>query len=106
MTKSEFMKLMRYPAEWETFGMYPDDLFQSQKSRYQVGHEEGSEHDRNGAFHWWLRRRPNKDQLEKLLRLTFLDPDAALGEDVRGYIRKTPAFDNDLAKLEAKLLGC
>lgn len=105
MTKAEFLRLMRFPSEWDTFGMYPDDLFQSQMSNYQVGHEEGSEHDRNGAFHWWLRRDLRKEQLEKLLRLTVLDPDPALGADVRTYIRKAPAFDNELAVLESTLLA-
>lgn len=105
MTKMEFLKLMKFPTEWETFGMYPDDLFQSQVSRYEVGHEEGSEHDRNGAFHWWLRRELNREQLEKLLRLTILDPDVALGADVRTYIRKAAAFDSELAMLESKLLA-
>jgi hypothetical protein len=103
VTKAEFLKLMNFPTEWDRFSMYPDELFQSQVTRYQVGHEEASEHDRNGAFHWWLRRGPDRDQLEKLLRLTFLDPDPALGADVRDYIRRNAAFDSQLAALESQL---
>ena len=85
--------------------MYPDGLFQSQVSRYQAGHEEGSEHDRNGAFHWWLHRKMSTEELEKLLRLTFFDPDPMLGNDVRMYIRALPDFDQGLAMLESKLLS-
>jgi hypothetical protein len=104
MKKHEFLGLMKFPMEWESLGMYPEDLFASQVGRYKPGHEEGSEHDRNGAFHWWLRQDPSRDQLERLLRLTFLDPDTALGEDVRTYIRKSSEYDAQLAKLEAELM--
>lgn len=85
--------------------MYPDDLFQWQVSRYELGHEEASEHDRNGAFHWWLRRDPNRDQLELLLRLAILDPDPLLAADVRKHIRQAEAFDDSLTALEDKLLA-
>ena len=51
MTKIEFLKLMRFPTEWDTLGMYPDELFAFQLAHYEPGHEEGAEHDRNGAFH-------------------------------------------------------
>ena len=88
MTKREFLKLMNFPEEWISLGMYPDELFQWQLSGYRVGHEDASEHDRNGAFHWWLRRNPTRDQLEQLLRLAVLDPDAHLSADVRRHIRQ------------------
>lgn len=103
MTKAEFLKLMRFPPQWQELGMYPDELFEWQVSRYQPGHEEGSEHDRNGAFHWWLRSSPSEDALEKLLRLAFLDSDHALRDDVRGYIRKAESFNDRLATLDAEL---
>jgi hypothetical protein len=103
MTKDEFLKLMRFPAEWATLGMYPDELFQWQRSGYQPGHEDGAEHDRNGAFHWWLRRSPTKPELEKLVRLAALDPDRALGEDLRKYFRKAAAFDDDVARLDKQV---
>ncbi|CCF97315.1 hypothethical protein [Ralstonia solanacearum K60] len=105
MTKLEFMQLMRFPVEWITLEMYPDELFQWQLAGYQPRHEEGAEHDRNGAFHWWLRRQPTKIELEKLLRLAALDPDPFLGEDLRQYIRKASAFDERLAVLDRELFA-
>lgn len=94
---------MKFPSEWVTLGMYPDELFQLQRSGYKRGHEEGAEHDRNDAFHWWLGRSPSKSDLEKLLRLAALDPDQALGGDVRNYLREAVAFDADVAALEKQL---
>lgn len=105
MTKTEFLKLMNFPQEWELLGMYPDELFMWQASGYQPGHESGSEHDRNGAFHWWFRRNPSKAQLEKLIRLAACDPDPMLGEDCRQYIHKACAFDAELADLERSLFA-
>lgn len=103
MTKFEFLKVMRFPKEWEVLGMYPDDLFNWQVSGYEPGHEQAPEHDRNGAFHWWLRRNPSKIELEKLLRLAAADPDPFLAGDLRDRIRKATAFDADLAALDRKL---
>jgi hypothetical protein len=105
MTRSEFLALMKFPVEWDQYGMYPDELFRWQVSAYQQGHEEASEHDRNGAFHWWLRRNPSKQQLEMLLLLARVDPDEALAQDVRAYLRKAQHFDSDLAKIDAELFG-
>jgi hypothetical protein len=105
MTKAQFLKLMQFPIEWTSFEMYPDELFQWQLATYEPGHEAGSEHDRNGAFHWWLRRTPNRDQLQKLLRLAALDPDPLLGTDLRNYIRKAAAYDDRIARLELELFG-
>ncbi|MHA6881789.1 hypothetical protein [Ralstonia pseudosolanacearum] len=105
MIKLEFVQLMRFPVEWITLEMYPDELFQWQLAGYQPGHEEGVEHDRNGAFHWWFRRQPTKIELEKLLRLAALDPDPLLGEDLRQYIRKASAFGEQLAVLDRELFA-
>ena len=103
MSKEEFLRLMHFPKEWNTYGMYPDDLFRWQISGYVPAHEDAAEHDRNGAFHWWLRHSPTSDELEKLLRLAALDPDPFLGQDLRQYIRKATAFDARLAVLESTL---
>lgn len=100
MTKSEFLNMMHFPSEWNLLGMYPDELFQWQLSRYEPGHEAGAEHDRNGAFHWWLRRSPSKLELEKLIRLAALDPDPLLGQDLRQYIRRAVAFDDEVAAID------
>lgn len=103
MTRLQFLELMKFPAEWDQYGMYPEELFQWQIAGYEPGHEEASEHDRNGAFHWWLRQNPSKEELEKLLRLARVDPDAGLGQDVRTYIRKALCFDSDLERIDAEL---
>ncbi|MHA6911487.1 hypothetical protein ACQUJS_24290, partial [Ralstonia pseudosolanacearum] len=34
MTKLEFVRLMRFPVEWITLEMYPDELFQRQLAGY------------------------------------------------------------------------
>ncbi len=98
-TKFEFMHLMHIPSQWDEWGMYPDELFAEQISRYESGHEEGAEHDRNGMFHWWLRRQPTKEQLKKLAQLTLLDPDPLMGEDVRNYIRQSPYCDEEIRRI-------
>jgi hypothetical protein len=84
--KNEFLELMKFPKEWLEWGMYPDELFNWQVENYLPGHEMASEHDRNGAFHWWLRRNPNIEQLQKLEKLAGNDPDHFLSADVLSYI--------------------
>lgn len=86
MTKDQFLSLMKFPKEWDTWGMYPDELFEAQLSLYRPGDERGAEHDRNGAFHWWLRRSPTAGQLEKLRKLIDLEPDPGLAEDMRSHL--------------------
>ncbi len=96
---------MHFPIEWESLGMYPDELYLWQVSGYEPGHENGSEHDRNGAFHWWLKRNPTRGQVENLVRLAAYDPDPMLGEDVRQYIRKAKNFDAELDALAETLFS-
>ncbi|MDR0716055.1 MAG: hypothetical protein LBF50_01390 [Azoarcus sp.] len=105
MTKHDFLAIMNFPPEWETFGMYPDELFLEQNALYKPGDEEGSEHDRNGAFHWWLRRSPGTVELMNLVRLAALDPDPLLGNSVRQYIYQSNCFDNDVAALDQLLFS-
>jgi uncharacterized membrane protein (UPF0182 family) len=97
MNKSEFMLIMHIPQEWEKFGMYPNELFKVQIERFEPSHVEGSEHDRNGMFHWWLRQEPSKAQLLKLVALTFLDPDPLMAEDVRSHICISKNFDIEVS---------
>ena len=87
MSKSEFLKLMGYPIEWLEWDMYPDDLFSKQLELYRAGDEQGSEHDRNGAFHWWLKRKLSLSQWKSLVLLTFKDPDPVMAADVRKHIQ-------------------
>lgn len=86
MTKKEFLHLMNFPPEWESWGLCPDELFQGQLGMYRPGDERGSEHDRNGAFHWWLKRSPSKAILEKLLLLADKDSDPVMAGDIRQRI--------------------
>ncbi|EIB1036805.1 hypothetical protein FYV85_19000 [Salmonella enterica subsp. enterica] len=87
MNKIEFITLMSFPMEWLDLDMYPDLLFLKQLNGYEVGHEDSSDHDRNGAFHWWLKKKPSKDELMKLVRLALIDPDQFLSEDIIRYIK-------------------
>ncbi|MBB6343018.1 hypothetical protein HNP49_003206 [Pseudomonas fluvialis] len=96
MTKSELLHILNFPTEWETFGMYPDELFKIQLSGYKPGNEAGSEHERCGAFHWWLRRTPNAEQLIKLAKLSWLDPDPIMGADVRQHIASAVNFNTEV----------
>lgn len=86
ITKIEFIKLMKFPGEWIDWDMYPDDLSRLQIGGYVAGSEEGSEHDRFGAFLWWIAHYENISQLEKLERLTYLDSDKGMAEDARRRI--------------------
>ena len=86
MRKADFLSLMRFPPEWEEWGLYPDELFLEQLKLYRAGDEAGSEHDRNGAFHWWLKREPGLKVLEQLLQLAMLDGDQVMAADARRYI--------------------
>jgi len=88
MTKQEFLKMMRFPDEWEAWRLYPDELFAVQLGEYEQGDEEASEHYRNGAFQWWLSRRPNAEALKQLSLLTDFDPDPLLAEDICRHIRR------------------
>jgi hypothetical protein len=101
MNKSEFLNLMGYPSEWLEWNMYPDELFQKQLEMYREGDERGAEHDRNGAFHWWLKQDITADRLENLVSLTFKDPDPIMARDVRKHIGNR----NDLPQNVKELLS-
>jgi len=102
MNKTEFLSLMRYPPEWMEWEMYPDALFEKQREMYQPGDERGAEHDRNGAFHWWLKQKLTADQLAKLVALSFKDPDPIMADDVRKYIERRPDLPQEVRKLLIK----
>jgi hypothetical protein len=97
--KIRYLALMSFPNEWLDWDMYPDELFEIQSSGYEQGHEDASEHDRHGAFQWWLKRNPSKDQLLKLTKLTFLDPDEDMGTYVRGFILRSVDCDDEIRQL-------
>ena len=93
---------MNYPREWITSEMLTDALYEGQIARYKWGDERGAEHDRNGAFHWWLGQSPTRTQLKTLLRLSYLDPDQWMAADARRYLRSQANFDSRLAALDRR----
>jgi hypothetical protein len=96
MDEGRYLSLMSFPPQWTELGMFPAELSRELVSRYRPGDEEGSEHDRNGAFHWWLRRNPPIDVLVKLAQLTVVDPDPLMAADVRKYIARSPYANDEL----------
>jgi hypothetical protein len=99
MNKFAFLNLMGYPSEWLEWNMYPDELFEKQLHMYRQGDERGAEHDRNGAFHWWLKQDITADQLKKLILLTFKDPDPIMAGDVRKHIDSRNGLPQDVRTL-------
>jgi hypothetical protein len=99
LSKQDFLALMKFPKEWLSYDMYPNELYDAQATRYEPGQENGSEHDRNGAFHWWLKQVPTKEQLKKLVALTYLDPDQLMASDIRRYITKAKNCDVEILSL-------
>jgi hypothetical protein len=77
--------------------MYTDELYQRQVESYQPGNEKASEHFRNGAFHWWLKRDLTDALLTKLIFLTTQDPDREMARDVRRHIFRRPGLPTRLA---------
>ncbi len=98
-TKAEFMTFMHFAPDWVTLDMYPPDeaFFNGQRDVYQPGSEKASEHFRNAAFHWWLKRHPSKEHLKKLVRLTYVDEDRRMGEWLRSEIAKAANCDSEIA---------
>lgn len=99
MTKKEFIKRMQFPREWVEWGMLPDELLDEQMAVYEPGNERASEHYRIGAFHYWLRKRPSKDILLKLIKLSFFDPDPLMAYTLRkDYIAKAENADEEVSR--------
>lgn len=99
MTRQEFIRLMRYPREWVEWDMLPDALIDEQIASYAPGGEYASERYRNAAFHWWLRKKPGKEMLIKLIKLSYFDPDPLMSYSLRkDYIAKAENADGDVAE--------
>lgn len=97
MNKQEFIKLMRYPREWVEWGMLPDELIRDQLAEYKRG--SAAERCRNEAFHFWLRGRPSKDILLRLIRLSYLDPNPLMGYCLRkDHIARAENVDEEVAR--------
>lgn len=92
--------LMQYPREWVEWDMLPDELINGQIATYQPGGERAPERYRNGAFHFWLRRRPSKNILFKLIRLSYLDPDPLMSYCLRkDHIAKAENVDEEVERV-------
>ena len=93
MNRAEFLKLMEFPGEWELWNMIPPDWLSGAMEEYRPGQEESPEHYRNGAFHWWIRSEPSKQDLITLARLSLIDPEQIMAvEDWQVEIRKATNF--------------
>ena len=99
MDSESFLELMNFPRAWQEWGMFPPELADSVVEKYKKGDEAGSEHDRNGAFHWWLRQSPGVSVLVKLVKLSALDPDPLMARDVRRYIRSSVNADDHVRRM-------
>ena len=97
MNAQDFLDMMRFPAEWQAWGMTPDeDYIQDMIMHLKPGMEHEYDHFRHHAFHHWLTREPTRDQLEKLVRLTFVDPDQEMARSIRAEILAQPNCDAGL----------
>jgi hypothetical protein len=99
ISKIKFLHSMHFPNEWIEFDMYPDELFSIQEKGFDIGNEEGSEHDRFGAFLWWIEYARTKDQMLKLVKLSYLDPDQLMANDVRKRIKQSSLCDEEVMNL-------
>src|SRR5687768_10739189 len=90
MTHAEWLELMQFPPEWVAWQLIPPELAAIQIAGYEHGHENASEHDRHGAFQWWLKREPAAEVLVHLAQLSWLDPDPPMGGYVRDCIARQP----------------
>ena len=97
MNRAEYLSLMNFPSQWEEWNMIPDEWLIEAISSYQPGNENASEHDRHGAFQWWLRHQHlEANQLVSLAKLTFLDPEPLMGEYVRQCITEHKGYCKDV----------
>lgn len=100
MKTEDYLELMRFPKEWRGLGMVPDEEYISNHIFHlKPGMEHTPEHARHEAFHYWLAREASTDQLERLTKLSFLDPDTEMGESIRAEILKLANCDQNLREL-------
>ena len=91
---------MLVPKEWKELGMLPETSYLMELiSTYKSGMENSSEHDRNGFFHWWLKKDPTEKQLIKLAKLTLVEPDIHMAKDVQSYILKSNNCSHNVIKI-------
>jgi hypothetical protein len=96
MNHADWLELMRFPPEWMAWHMIPEALATIQLAGYEPGHEDASEHDRHGAFQWWLKRESDPETLIRLVKLSWLDPDVLMGRSVRKCIAELPNCNSEV----------
>lgn len=94
-----YLSVAGFHERWREYGLLPAELIDQLRATFQPGMEEASEHDRNGVFHWWLKRNPSKDVLMKLVELSFLDDDQIMAVDVRAHIARCSSCDPEVESL-------
>ena len=87
-TKIRLAKLLEFPQEWLAWEMYPDEIFFEHRKQFLPGNESDAENERNEAFHYWLSRDLSEDQFLKLVKLSRLDPDPLMAENIQAHIQK------------------
>ena len=87
-TKPRLAKLLEFPKEWLDWEMYPEEIFLAHRKLFLPGNESDSENERNEAFHYWLSRELSEDQFLKLVKLSHLDPDPLMAENIQAHIKK------------------
>ena len=103
MKLQSYLELMSFPREWTEWNMVPLELIAEQMKSYELGMENASEHDRHGAFAWWLRQELDAAQLVQLVQLSWLDPDEHLGSFVREAIVTRPIVYPEVIAALSKL---
>jgi len=87
-TKNKLAEILHFPKEWLEWKMYPDSLFFDHRKQFQPGNESDSENERSETFHHWLSRELTEDQIIKLIKLSQLDPDPMMVENIQSHITK------------------
>ena len=87
-TKPRLAKLLEFPKEWLAWKMYPEEIFLAHRKLFLPGNESDSENERNETFHYWLSRELSEDQFLKLVKLSQLDPDPLMAENIQAHIKK------------------
>jgi len=97
--KNKLAELLHFPKEWLEWRMYPDEMFLAHRKEFQPGDESGSENNRNRTFHYWLSSELTEEQLIQLVKLSLLDPDPLMAENVRNHIKKHKNCTPNIKKL-------
>ncbi len=105
LSKKEFLTLMKFPNEWDKWDMYPEDLAEIQIAHYKPGNERSSEHFRFGAFRWWEVYANSKEDLKKLVALSYLDSDQGMASHARERMKESKFFDEEIELLIKQKMG-